>query len=114
MPLPRRPLAASCREVASGADSERQRETDVTFDHVAHVGDAVAELQRALHAHTEGEAGVNLRVDAAGAQHIRIDHSAATPLDEAGAALLVLEPHIDLCGRLGEREEVRPESSAGL
>ena len=41
-----------------------------------------------------------VRVDAAGAQHVRVDHAAATPLHPAGAALLVREPHVDLGARV--------------
>ncbi len=50
----------------------------------------------------------------AGAQHVRVHHAAAAPLDPAGAALLVREPHVDLGGRLGEREVVRAHTRPGL
>src|ERR1700694_2889810 len=99
---------------ASGSYPERQREADVALDHVTHVGNAVAELQGSLQSHAERETGVDARVNAAGAQHIRIDHAAAAPLHPAGSALLVCEPDVDLGGRLGEREEVRAQPGAAL
>ena len=43
-----------------------QGEAHVALDDVAHVGDVVAEHQRALDAHAEREAAVALGVDAAG------------------------------------------------
>ena len=51
---------------ASDLHPEGRGEPDVALDHVAHVGDVVAEHQRALDAHAEREAGVALGVDAAG------------------------------------------------
>src|SRR4051794_18802825 len=101
-------------EAASRPYPERQREADVAFDHVAHVGNAVAELQRPLQPHAERETGVHVGVNTAGAQHIRIDHAAAAPLHPAGATLLVGEPDVHLGGRLREREEVRAEPGATL
>ena len=89
-------------------------EPHVALDHVAHVGDAVAELQGALDAHAEREAGVDVGVDAAGAQHVRVDHAAAAPLDPARAALLLREPHVHLGGRLGEGEVRRAQPGARL
>src|SRR5687768_7990527 len=65
----------------SGLRSEWLGEADIALDHVAHVGQAVAELQRPLEAHAEREAGVDVRVDAAGAQDVGVDHAAAAPLD---------------------------------
>src|SRR5262245_13025315 len=44
----------------SDLHSELLREADVALDHVAHVFDAVAEHERALNAHAEGEGGVLL------------------------------------------------------
>ena len=44
--------------------AERNSETDIAFDHVAHIRQAIAELQRALKAHAEHKTGVLLRVDA--------------------------------------------------
>src|SRR3954462_1027139 len=94
--------------------SERRGEPDVALDDVAHVADAGAELQGALDAHAEREAGVFLRVDAAGGQHPRVDHPAAAPLDPLRTVAVLGEPHVELRGRLGEREEVRPPPGAGV
>ena len=82
----------------------RPCEPDVALDDVAHVADAGAELQGALDAHAEREAGVLLRVDAAGDQHPRVDHPAAAPLDPARAVAVLGEPDVELRRRLGERE----------
>src|SRR5690349_12761305 len=76
------------------SDAEGAAEPDVALDHVAHVGEAVAELQGALEAHAEREARVDVRVDPGRPQHVRVDHAAATPLDPAGPALLLGEPHV--------------------
>src|SRR4051794_32893148 len=93
--------------------AEGAAEPHVALDHLAHVGQAVAELQSALQAHAEREARVHLDVDAAGPQDVRVDHAAATPLDPARAALLLREPHVHLGGRLGEGEERRAQAGAG-
>src|SRR6478752_9769895 len=62
------------------------REAHVALDHVTHVLDAVAEHERALNAHAEGEGGVLLGVDVRGAKHVGVRHAAPAPLDPAGAA----------------------------
>ncbi len=93
---------------------ERPGEPGVALDHVVHVADPVAEHQGALDAHAEREAGVDLRVDAAGAQHPRVDHAAAAPLDPARAVAVLGEPHVELGRRLGEREVVRPPAGPRL
>src|SRR5688500_1319423 len=67
----------------SGLRAERQAEALVALVEVADVSDAVAEHQGAVEPHAEGEAGVALGVDPAGAQHGRVDHAAAAPLDPA-------------------------------
>src|SRR4029079_16912861 len=92
-------------KLRSRSNTEGAAEPDVALDHVTHVGQAVAELQGALQAHTEREAGVDVGVDPAGAQHVRVDHAAAAPLDPARAAPLLREPDVDLGRRLGEGEE---------
>src|SRR3712207_116306 len=89
-------------------DSERRSETDVALGEVPHVADGGAELQGPLDAHAEREAGVLLRVDAAGDQHPWVDHPAAAPLDPAGAVAVLGEPHVELRRRLGEGEVRRP------
>src|SRR6478735_6021337 len=104
--------------------SERGGEADVALEHVAHVGDAVAEHQRAVDAHAEREAGVAVVVDAARGEHARVDHAAAAPLDPAlalaGATVVdsgVLAAadeaaQVDLGGGLGEGEVRRTEAGA--
>ena len=76
------------REASSAAPSSRRSdqgsaEADVAFDHVAHVLGVVTEHQSAVHAHAEGEAGVDVGVDAAGLEDARVDDPAATPFDPA-------------------------------
>src|SRR4029450_8344150 len=70
---------------ASDLHAVVQAEPDVALDHVVHVLDPVAEHHGPLEAHAEGEPAVAVGVDAAGAQHVRVDHAAAAPLDPAGA-----------------------------
>ena len=41
-------------------------ESHVAFDQVVHVVDVVAQQQGTFHAHAEGEAGVDLRIEASG------------------------------------------------
>src|SRR3712207_5390301 len=67
----------------SGLHSEGLGEPQVALDDVAHVGGVVAEHHGALDPHSEGESRIDLGVDAAGAQHPRVDHPAAAPLDPA-------------------------------
>ena len=104
--------------------SERGGEADVALEHVAHVGDAVAEHQGAVDAHAEREAGVAVVVDAARGEHARVDHAAAAPLDPAlalaGAAVVDggvqaaadEAAQVDLGGGLGEGEVRRTEAGA--
>src|SRR4051812_34914404 len=95
--------------------SEGQREAYVALEEVPHVVEAVAEHQQPFEAHAERVAGVAVGVDTAGAQHIRVHHAAAAPLDPALAradpaavALAGEALEVDLGGRLGEREVRRP------
>ena len=39
-------------------------ETHITLDEIVHIVDVMAQQQRALHAHTESESGIYVRVDA--------------------------------------------------
>ena len=79
-----------------------------------HVVDVVAQQQGTFHAHAEGEAGVDLRIEASGLQHIRVDHTAAAPFEPACAALLVREPQVEFGARLGEREVARTQTGLGF
>src|SRR6266545_3754081 len=77
---------------------ERAGEPGVALDHVAHVRHPVAEHERALDAHAEGEPGVLVGIDAAGA-----------PLDPARPVPVLREPQVHLGRRFGEREVRRPQ-----
>src|SRR6478752_6833691 len=70
----------------SDLQAELLGEAHVALDHVTHVSHSMAEHQRALDAHAEGERGVLLGVNAGGDEHIGVCHAAAADLDPAGAA----------------------------
>src|SRR5882724_4065427 len=105
---------------ASDLHPELAAEPHVTLDHVPHVLDPVAEHQRPLQTHAEGETGVPIGVDAVGLQNPRVHHAAAAPLDPAltatgparavrvadGRAAADEALQVDLGRRLGEGEEV--------
>src|SRR3954451_3503114 len=107
---------------------ELLREADVALDDLVHPLDPVAQLKGPLDAEPEGEPGVDVRVDAAGAQHLSVDHAGATELDPAGAtagaARLGAAPgllavageaeEVGLHARLGQREVVGTDARAGL
>src|SRR5699024_4213909 len=95
-------------------DAEWQGEADIAFDHVAHIGQAVAELQSAFDAHAKGKALVLFWVDTDRAQDIRVNHAAAAPFDPASARALIREPHITRGGWLSECEGVRAHTRRGL
>ena len=79
-----------------------------------HVGNAVAQHQRALDTHAEREARIDLGINTVRAQHVRVDHAAAAPLDPARAALLLGEPQVHLGAGLGEREVRGTQTSLRL
>ena len=60
------------------------QEAGVVLGEHAEVGDAVLQVGDALHAHAEGIAAVDRRVDAALLQHVGVDHTAAQNLYPAG------------------------------
>src|SRR5215468_7667452 len=72
--------------------SESPGEAHIALHHVVHVADPVAEHQGALDTHPERETRVDIRVDAAGPQHARVDHPAAAPLDPSRSVAVRLEP----------------------
>src|SRR5699024_3273744 len=78
--------AATRSGPASDLHPECAREAHVSLDDVVHVGDAVAQHERALDAEAEGESGVPVRVDAGGGEHPAVDHAGAAELDPPGAA----------------------------
>src|SRR5882757_7672338 len=81
----------------------------------AQVGDAVFQHRRTLDPHAEGEALVAGGIDAAGLQHLRMDHAAAEDLEPVAViaqlqlAALARTADIDLGRGLGEREEAGTE-----
>src|SRR6478735_5379344 len=74
------------RSPLSDLGAERAAEPDVALEERSQVLQVVAEHERTVNAHAEGEAAVDLRVDAAGDEHARVHHAAAAPLDPALAA----------------------------
>ena len=85
---------------------------------VADIFDAVAHHGKAGEAETKREAGVFIGVDAAGAQHVRVNHTARAKLNPAGtvaggAALAAADVAADvkLKARLNEREEARAQAN---
>ena len=61
------------------------QETDVVLEIEPEVAHLVFEHCDALNAHTEGETGIFLAVDAAVFQHVGVNHSTAQNLEPAGA-----------------------------
>ena len=81
------------------------------------VVDLEAAHDRALQADAERIAGILLRVDAAGFEHLGVHHAAAEDLDpalslaeRAARAVAAVALDIHFRGRLGEREVVRAEA----
>src|SRR5690348_1489788 len=99
------------------ASLELAQEAQVVVVVHADVVDAVAQHAQSLHADAEGPAGVALRVDLAGLEHVRVHHAAAQHLQPAGvlahpAALAAAEHAADVHLRAGfhEGEVRRPEA----
>src|SRR6202790_1713446 len=88
----------------------------VAFEQLPQVGHAVFQHRDAVDAHAPGKALIDVGIDAAGAQHVRMHHAAAENLQpvlafaEANLALVAPALDVDLERRLGERKERRPES----
>ncbi len=88
----------------------------VGLEHRAQVRNAVLEHGQPVDAHAEGEALPFVRVEAAIAQHVRMDHAAAENFHPvvAGVQLQLaagaVAADVHLGRRLGEREVVRPET----
>src|SRR4029079_11354716 len=88
----------------------------VALEQLPEIGDAVFQHRDAVEAHAPGKALVNIRIGAAGAQHVRMHHAAAENLEpvlalaETDLALVAAALDVDLKRGLGEREERRPES----
>src|SRR6185369_11406435 len=88
---------------------------DVALEQLAQIGDAVFQHRDAVDAHPPGKALIDVGIDAAGAQHVRMHHAAAENLEPvlafAKANLTLVAPalDVDLERGLGERKERRPE-----
>jgi hypothetical protein len=88
----------------------------VAVEHLAQVGHAVFQHRDAVDAHAPGKALMDVRIDAAGAQHVRMHHAAAENLQpvlafaEADFAIAAAALDIDLQRRLGKRKERGAES----
>ena len=84
---------------------ELAQEAQVVLVELAQIVDAVAQHREPVRPHAEREALVLLRIDADGAQHVRVHLARAGDLEPA-----VAEAHVDLGRGLGERKERRPEA----
>src|SRR6202163_951714 len=88
----------------------------VALEQLPQVGHAVFQHRDAVDAHAPGKALIDVGIDAAGAQHIRMHHAAAENLEpvlalaETDFALVAPTLDIDLERRLGEGKERRAES----
>src|SRR5262249_54862503 len=104
---------------------ELREEAGIVLEEHADVRHAVAHHRDALDAHSEGEAGPLLRIDAARLEDDGVDHSAAKDLDPTGvladvasctrSVLLPAEgaPHVDLGAGLDEGEIARAKAHGG-
>src|SRR5215467_236622 len=63
----------SATRISLHLHAERAGEPHIALDELAHVAQTVAEHERTVDAHPERETGVDVRVDTARAQHVRVD-----------------------------------------
>src|SRR3954447_22291042 len=88
----------------------------VVLEQLAQIGHAVFQHRDTVDAHAPGKALVDVGIDAAGAQHVRMHHAAAEnfqpvlALAETNFALVAPALDVDLERGLRERKERRPES----
>src|SRR5467141_1084341 len=88
----------------------------VAVEQLAEIGHAILEHRDAVDAHAPGKALIDVGIDAAGAQHVRMHHAAAENLQpvlafaETNLALVAPALDVDLERGFGERKERRPES----
>src|SRR6266700_2871913 len=117
----RSPRGSRTQSSRQARDIERLEAVMVEPAHVAleqlpQIGHAVFQHCDAVDAHTPGKALIDVGIDAAGAQDIRMHHAAAKNLKpvlafaEADLALVAPALDIDFQRRLGERKERRPKS----
>src|SRR3979411_29498 len=87
----------------------------VALEQLAQVGHAVFQHRDAVDAHAPRKTLIEVGIDAAGPQHVRMHHAAAENLQpvlaltEADIALLAAALDVDLERWLGERKERGPE-----
>src|SRR3569623_2909325 len=88
----------------------------IALEHLAQVADAVFQQRDAVDAHAPGEALIDIGIDAAIPQHVRMPHAAAENLQpvfafaETNYVLAAATLDINFHRRFGEREERRTES----
>src|SRR5690348_2806644 len=91
-------------------------EADIALEQLSEIRDAVFQHGDAVDAHAPGKALVDVGIEAAEAQHVRMHHAATENLEpvlalaEADFALVTAALDVDFERRFGEREERRPES----
>src|ERR1700731_994067 len=73
-------------EISMLYPSELPQKADVVFEEHAEVGDVVLQHRQPVQSGPEGEPGEVCRVDAAVAQHLRMDHAGTQDLQPAGLA----------------------------
>src|SRR3981189_3539542 len=89
---------------------------DRAVEQLPEVGHAVFQHRDAVDAHAPGKALIDVGIDAAGAQHVRMDHAAAENLQpvlalaEADLTLVAPALDVDLERGFGERKERRPKA----
>ena len=88
---------------------------------MAQVVDPPFEHRDALETHSEGEAGVFLRIYTRCFEHVRVDHSTAENLkparslaDVAALSVADVAAYVNLCGRFCEREVGRTHPDLGF
>src|SRR4029453_18823678 len=92
-----------------------RKPTHVALEQLPQVGDAVFQHRDAVEAHAPGKALIDVGIDVAGAQHIRMHHAAAENFEpilafaETDLALVAPALDVDFERRLGKREERRAE-----
>ncbi len=90
-----------------------RKPADVVLEQLSQISDAVFQHRDAVDAHAPGKALVDVGIDAAGAQHVRMHHAAAEDFEpvlafaETNLALVAPALDVDLERGLGEREERR-------
>src|SRR5437899_1141846 len=88
---------------------------DVAIEQLPEIGEAVFQHRDTIEAHAPGKVLIDIGIDVAGAQHVRVHHAAAEDFRpvlafaETDLALVAAALDVDLERGLGEREERRAE-----